>query len=172
MKKILKLENKSYNKCFACEHLNSPRCNGPRTSCMDLHRWCEYMRDLAAFFNLTNEYIAEKADVSLKTITKIMSCKCDQDIMRDTARRIEDVIFNAEAQSPCFLAFEQSVQPDAKKLREAELQLINLQANLKMLNETFKQEIEAVRSEAQTKIDYLRKESEKKDAIISKLLER
>lgn len=172
MKKILHLENKPYNKCFACKHLGTPSCNGPRTSSMDLHRWCEYMRDLAAFFNLTNEYIAEKADVSIKTINKIMSCRCDQDIMRDTARRIENVIFDADAQSPCYLAFEESVQPDAKKLHEAELQLINLQANLKMLNETFKQEIDAVRAEAQAKVNYLLRENEKKDAIISKLLER
>ena len=179
MKRLLNLEGKSYSKCFACnrfypasETRDEPRCRGLSTSDMPLNKWCEYIRDVATFFNLTNEYIAEAADVSLKTIIKIMSCKADQDIMRDTARRIENTILGTDAQPPCYLFFEEFIKPDAKRMQELEMDLLNTQANLTMLNDTFKQEIEAVRAEANEQIAYLRKENQMKDAIISKLIER
>lgn len=179
MKRLLNLDGKPYSKCFACNRFYSPnekrtepRCRGLSTSELPLPQWCEYIRDVAIFFNLSNEYIAEAADTSLKTIAKIMARRCDQDIMRDTARRIENTVLGTDAQPPCYLFFEQFVQPDAKKLQEVELELINSQANLKMLNETFRQEIDAVRQESQAKIDYLRCENEKKDVIISKLLDK
>jgi hypothetical protein len=193
MKRLLNLEGKSYSKCFACnrfypasETRDEPRCRGLSTSDMPLNKWCEYVRDVATFFNLTNEYIAEAADVSLKTIIKIMSCKADQDIMRDTARRIENTILGADAQPPCYLFFEEFIKPDAKHMQEIELELINSQANLKMLNDTFRQEIDAVREEDQRKIqfllaqvegmrkdlDYLRTDNERKSNLIDKYMVR
>ena len=179
MKRFLDLEGKPYSKCFACsrfypahEKRDEPRCRGFSTSEMPLPKWCEYIRDAATFFNLSNEYIAEKAEVSLKTIAKIMACRCDQDIMRDTARRIENTILGEDAQPPCYLFFEQFVQPDAKRMQEVELELINSQANLKMLNDTFKQELECIRQEDQINIDFLKKQIEQKDFVINKLLEK
>ena len=179
MKRLLNLEGKPYSKCFACERFYSPketrevpRCRGIPTSRMPLPVWCGYIRDAAIFFGLSDEYVAEASDSSLKTITKVMTIKCEQDLMRDTARRIENAVFGTENHPPCYLYFEEFVKPDAKRMQELEMDLLNTQANLQMLNETFKNEIDTVRTEAQSKIDYLRRESEKKDAIISKLLER
>ena len=149
-----------------------PRCRGITTSRMPLPMWCGYIRDAAIYFGLTDEYVAEASDVSLKTIAKVMYIKCEQDLMRDTARRIENAVFGTENHPPCYLYFEEFVKPDANRMQELEMDLLNTQANLQMLNETFKNEIDTVRTEAQAKIDYLRREGEKKDAIISKLLER
>jgi hypothetical protein len=134
--------------------------------------WCGYIRDAAIFFGLTDEYVAEASDSSIKTITKVMTIKCEQDLMRDTARRIENAVFGTDTHPPCYLYFEEFVKPDAKRMQELELDLLNTQANLTMLNDTFKQEIEAVRAEANEQIAYLRKENQMKDAIISKLIER
>lgn len=101
-----------------------------------------------------------------------MSLKCEQDLMRETARLFENAVFGTDAQPPCYLYFEESIQPDAKRLQELEAELLSTQANLTMLNDTFKQEIEAVRADGQEQIAYLRKENEKKDAIITRLIER
>ena len=84
--------DKPYNRCLVCQYRKEHRCDGPRTSAMLFPRWCEYMRLMKDANHLTNAQIAERSDVSIKTIERIMSGKIDQDIYRDTARRIEDVI--------------------------------------------------------------------------------
>lgn len=179
MRRLLNLEGKPYSKCFACERFYSPRekrdvprCRGIPTSRMSLPMWCSYLRDAAIFFGLSDEYVSENSDTSLKTVTKVMTLKCDQDLMRDTSLRMEIAVFGPEAHPPCYLYFEEFVKPDAKRMQELEMDLLNTQANLTMLNDTFKQEIEAVRAEANEQIAYLRKENQMKDAIISKLIER
>ena len=168
--------SKPYNICLKCpyQQKGSEHCDGPRTSSMPIDRWREFMRDLKEEKRLTFEQIAERTNnlLSAKQIHNCISIHAKGDLTRETARLIENAILGSASRYPCYLVFEQSTQPDAKKLQEAEIQLINLQGNIQLLNETFKQELENVRREAQEKIDYLRKESEKKDAIISKLLER
>jgi hypothetical protein len=39
---------------------------------MDLQNWCEYLRDVKDIAHLTNAKIAEEADVSVKTIERII----------------------------------------------------------------------------------------------------
>lgn len=167
MRKTLDVTNKPYNKCFVCTHLKTPRCNGPRTSSMELPRWCEYMRDLRDLFNLTNEYIAEEAIVSLKTISKIMSGKIDQDIYRDTARRIEDVILGENGGAACYLAFEEEHLPNNQKLSGALLELERTlkdndeyRAALDNIHDSYNAEMSIVRDEAQRKIQFLLSEVE------------
>lgn len=162
MRRILDVTNKPYNKCFACPHLKTPRCNGPRTSSMELGRWCEYMRDLRDLFNLTNEWIAEKAEVSLKTINRVMSGSSDQDIMRDTARRIEDAILGTDVNSPCYTAFCEENEPHKQKLSEASADLERaLNDNkdyrnaLDNIHAFYNSEMQQIRDEAQRKIQYL-----------------
>ena len=198
MKKILDVTNKPYNKCFACQHLKTPRCNGPRTASMELARWCEYMRDLRDLFGLTNEYIAEKADVSLKTINKIMSCKADQDIYRDTARRIENVILGENGGAACYLAFEEEHLPKNQQLSTALLELERVlkdndeyRVALDNIHNSYNAELAITRDESQRKIqfllaqiesmrkdmdlmrrdmEYLRNENDRKSRIIDKYL--
>ena len=82
---------KPYYKCLSCPRFRKA-CGGRPTRGLDLQEWCEYMRDVKEHFRLTNAYIAKEADVSIKTIERIMSIDDDQDIRRATARRIELVI--------------------------------------------------------------------------------
>ena len=70
---------------------------------MDLQNWCEYMRDVKEVAHLTNAYIAQEAEVSIKTIERIMAINCEQDIMRATARRIELVVVGAVGKHICEL---------------------------------------------------------------------
>jgi hypothetical protein len=72
---------------------------------MDLQNWCEYMRDVKELAHLTNAYIAKEADVSLKTIERIMAINIEQDIMRATARRIELVVVGQVGEHTCYLDY-------------------------------------------------------------------
>ena len=143
MKRKTNFSEKSYNRCLSCPH-RKVQCNGPRTSDLTLDRWCEYMHDMKEVNGLTNAYVAEKAGVSVKTIERIMSQNPEQDIMRDTARRIESVILGSECPYPCYLAFKEENQPDEQKHNDALREL-----------EQCKAEMEMIRADAQKKIDYL-----------------
>ena len=93
---------KPYYKCFSCERFRKV-CGGIPTRGMDLQNWCEYMRDVKDLARLTNAYIAKEADVSIKTIERIMAINIEQDIMRATARRIEQVVIGAVGDHICYL---------------------------------------------------------------------
>ena len=75
---------------------------------MDLQNWCEYMRDVKDIARLTNAYIAKEAEVSIKTIEKIMALNIEQDIMRATARRIELVVIGPVGEHLCNLDYDKN----------------------------------------------------------------
>lgn len=93
---------KPYFRCLSCPRFRKV-CGGIPTRGMDLQNWCEYMRDVKEVAHLTNAYIAEAADVSIKTVERIMAINVDQDIMRATARRIELVVIGEVGKHICEL---------------------------------------------------------------------
>ena len=155
---------KPYNRCLTCHH-RTVRCDGPRTSAMPLARWCEFMRDMKEARGLTNATIAEKADVSVKTVERLMALNADQDIMRDTARRIEDAIIGSSNQYPCYLAFEAEHPGNDQQLNDAMRDLERALADnedyreaLDNIHSSYKAEMQTIRDEAQTKISHLLKQ--------------
>lgn len=97
---------KPYFRCLSCQRFRKA-CGGIPTRGMDLQNWCEYMRDVKEIAHLTNAYIAQEADVSIKTIERIMAINCEQDIMRATARRIELVVVGAVGKHICELDYDE-----------------------------------------------------------------
>ena len=59
---------------------------------MDLKEWCEYMRDVKEIAHLTNAFIAEKADVSIKTIERIMASNRGRGVDSFRQRAISGVL--------------------------------------------------------------------------------
>ena len=96
---------KPYFRCLSCSKFRKV-CGGIPTRGMDLQNWCEYMRDVKEMSHLTNAYIAQEADVSIKTIERIMAINIDQDIMRSTARRIELVVIGPVGKHICELDYD------------------------------------------------------------------
>lgn len=159
MKKKTDFSEKPYNRCIFCHHRIERRCDGARSSAMDLNRWCEYMRDMKEANDLTNAYIAEESGVSIKTIERIMSLKSDQDIMRETARRIENAIIGSSNQYPCYLAFEESAPDNTQKLNAAMLELEralddnkDYRAALDNIHASYNAEMQAIRAEANERV--------------------
>ena len=95
---------KPYFRCLSCPKFRKV-CGGIPTREMDLQNWCEYMRDVKEIAHLTNAYIAKEADVSIKTIERIMAINVEQDIMRATARRIELVVIGPVGKHICELDY-------------------------------------------------------------------
>ncbi len=153
--------NKPYNRCLSCHH-RKVRCDGPRTSAMTLARWCEFMRDMKELNGLTNAEIAKRSGVSVKRVESLMALNSDQDIMRETARLIEDAIIGSSNQYPCYLAFEEAEPEEKQKLNDAMRELERaLNDNkdyrhiLDEIHESYKAEINTLRDDAQKKIDFL-----------------
>ena len=96
--------NKPYYRCLSCPKFRR-ECGGRPTRDLDLKNWCEYMRDVSDVFHLPNAYIAKEAEVSIKTIERIMAINIDQDIMRATARRIELVVIGPVGTHTCYLDY-------------------------------------------------------------------
>ena len=136
---------KPYCKCLSCQLFRNT-CGGRPTRGYDLQNWCEYMRDVRDHFHLTNAYIAKEADVSIKTIERIMAINCDQDIMRATARRIELVVIGQVGEHTCYLDHNNS---------ETE-QIAALHAEIATLHEA---------------VAFLKKENDRKAKIIDKYLD-
>jgi len=120
------------------------------------------MRDTKEHDKLTNAHVADKASVSIKTIERIMALNCEQDIMRDTARRIESVILGVGNQHTCYLEIEENSPTESTKLIDS---FVN---ELQTIREESKTHIERLRSE----IDYLRLENERKAKVIDRLLDK
>lgn len=98
---------KPYFRCLSCPRFRKV-CGGMPTRGMDFKEWCEYMRDVKDLAHLTNAYIAQEADVSVKTVERIMAINIDQDIMRSIARRIELVVVGNVGRHICELDLEES----------------------------------------------------------------
>lgn len=167
MKKTLNLTDKPYYKCLTCQHRTENQC-GPRTSLMTLLEWSELMRAMKEANKLTNAEIERRSGISVKTIEKIMALSYDQDIMRDTARRIEEAIMGSSDKFPCYLDFEQGVPEASEKLNIALLDLEralhdNEDYRIAMDNVqiTHAAELQAVRDEDNAKIAYLRSQLER-----------
>lgn len=102
---------KPYYRCLSCAKFRTA-CSGIPTRDMSLQEWCELVRDVMDFFHISNEYVAENAEVSVKTVEAIRAIRKDKDIMRGTARRIELVVFGPVTKHFCDLDYDSSAAID------------------------------------------------------------
>lgn len=186
------LATKPYNRCLTCRH-RGIRCDGPRTSAMLLPRWREFMRDMKDINGISNEYVAEKTELSTKSIERILGPNYEQDIMRETARKIEDAIIGSSNQYPCILAFEEELPDDTPKFKALVQEMEHVLGDNRMYKTTldnihasYAAEIQTLRDESKEKteqlltqidrlrqeIDYLRLENDRKARIIDKFLDK
>ena len=164
MKRVLDFADKPYYKCLVCSHFSEKRCGIP-LSRLPLIDWCICIRVVKEAKHLTNNYVAEKADVSVKTIEKIVALNCDADIRRDTARRIEDVVFGEPCDIVCYLEIANSVPEASEMLNTAMIDLEralsdndDIRKAMDNVQISHAAEIQAIRDEDQKKIDYLREQ--------------
>ena len=117
MRNIHDASEKPYYRCLSCPRFRS-MCGGRPTRDMDLKSWCEYIRDVMDVFHLTISYVAEKAEVSQKRIELIRAVREDQDIMRATARRVEQVVLGPATNHICDMDFDATAADKIAALQE------------------------------------------------------
>ena len=165
--------SKPYYRCLSCMRFGIS-CSGHSTRDMNLQSWCEYMRDVKEAKHLTNAYIANAADVSIKTIERIMAISIDQDIMRETARKIEVAVIGTSNQYPCYLAFEESIPDNTDYKAELATVHASYNAEIQTFREGARAEINHLLADIEwlnKQIDFLKRENEQKNKIIDKFLE-
>ena len=91
---------KPYYRCLSCPRFRKI-CGGRPTRDMDLQNWCEYICDVMDAFHLTSTYVSTSAEVSIKTMEKIRAINCEQDLMRGTTRRVEQVVLGPVGEHTC-----------------------------------------------------------------------
>ena len=117
---------KPYYKCFLCPIFRT-ECGGRPTRAMDIKHWCEYIRDTMDFFHLSNAYVTEKAESSLKTTERIRACSIEQDILRGTARRYELAVFGTSTRLVCEMDFDVTA---AEKIADLQAEIAALREDL------------------------------------------
>lgn len=145
---------KPYYRCLSCPRFRRG-CGGIPTREMDLQGWCEYMRDVKDIAHLTNAYIAEKAEVSVKTIERIMAINIEQDIMRATARRIELVVIGPAGRHICELDYNDA---PAAKLASVEAENAAMRSQLSTIDAQHREDIRAIRAEYLEQIAFLKEQ--------------
>ena len=93
---------KPYYKCLSCPEFRHT-CSALPTRDMTLQEWCELISDVMDVFHLSCAYVAKEADVSVKTVERIKAGNMDQDIMRGTQRRVEQVVLGRASDHTCYL---------------------------------------------------------------------
>lgn len=144
MKQRKDLSQTPYYRCLVCHRFRT-LCGGRPTRDMDLESWSEYICDVMTYFGLTIAYVAKEAEVSEKRVEQIRSKDTRNDIMRATARRIEQVVLGPVGEHTCYLDTGTNAEQVAKLLAE----------------------LEAAKEESA----YWRRESDLKTKIISKYLD-
>ena len=110
-------KQKSYYRCLICPRFRK-LCGGRPTRDMDLLSWCEYITDVMDANGLTIANVATEADVSEKRIEQIRNLDTKNDIMRATARRIEQVVLGPVGEHTCYLDTGANAEQVAKLLAE------------------------------------------------------
>lgn len=171
MKKTVIFTDEPYKACLDCSHRAATRCKGPRTSNMTLQEWCKFIRAVKEKAGYTNTEVAEGAKVSLSTVESIMSLSRENDILRDTARAIENFVLGVGTGYPCYLAFEENIpdvsqrvsnamhdlerQLDAEHLEALDNLRNSHSAEMLAIKAAHAAEIDAIKAEAATKAQYL-----------------
>lgn len=108
---------KPYYRCLSCPSFRS-MCGGIPTRGLDLKEWSELIRDVMDYFHISAAYVSKEADVSQRTVERIHAINVDQDIMRATARRIEQVVLGPATNHLCDMDFDSSAAEKIAALQE------------------------------------------------------
>ena len=111
---------KPYFRCLSCPRFRI-ECGGMPTRVMDLKEWSEYIRDVMDHFDLTSDYVAEKSEVSKRKVESIHAINVEQDIMRATARRIEEVVLGSVTRFICDMDYDAKSAAEKIVYLEAEV---------------------------------------------------
>jgi hypothetical protein len=161
------LEEKPYNICISCPRIGQT-CDGPNFLAMTIDRFCEWCKLRRDYLGWKNQVVADKARVSKISVERIMAGD-SKDLRITTMQAVARALVNGTwGQSPCVLVTEteKEIYVDNPVIVA---QCQHLQNTLDALSVEYKNEVVAIRAEAQKKIDFLREQVRIKDKHIELL---
>lgn len=120
MKQKQDSSTKPYYRCLSCPRFRT-MCGGIPTRGLDLKEWSEYIRDVMDHFGLSATYVAERSEVSQRKVESIHAINVEQDIMRATARRIEQVVLGSVTRYICDMDYDAKSAAEKIVFLEAEV---------------------------------------------------
>ena len=120
MKQRQDSSTKPYYRCLSCPRFRS-MCGGIPTRGLDLKEWSELIRDVMDHFHISSAYVSKEADVSQRTVERIHAVNIEQDIMRATARRIEQVVLGSVTRFICDMDYDAKSAAEKIVFLEAEV---------------------------------------------------
>lgn len=172
MKKRNSLEG-PYDQCINCKMLGV-ECDGPNFLAMSTERWCSWCKRRKNLLNISNEDLAEQADVSVTTIERIMA-GLQGDIRVSTMQNVTKVLINGSwGEHPCANPEQTNYQIEAQALR-AELDKVSfshkeLRNTLDEVIKSCDREVENIRSDSEKKIAYLKNLAESREKLFKRML--
>ena len=86
-----------------------------------MKEWSEYIRDVMDHFDLTSAEVARGSEVSQRKVESIHAINVEQDIMRATARRIEQVVLGSVTRYICDMDYDSKSAAEKIVSLEAEV---------------------------------------------------
>lgn len=185
-------EDKPFNRCFACPSFRNG-CSGPNLFAMGAERACEFLQLARIFLKYSYQYVAEKTEVSLATVKRILMGKIT-DPSFYTFKALSDFLLgDPNGKFPCANPGITYDPETTKKLNEAMRELERAVADnkdyreaLDSIHASYNAEMRIIREEAQAQIldmrsqidrlqrdnDYLWAENNRKSKVVDMFLEK
>jgi len=165
-----------YDLCNICPP-HTRTCDGPNEDAMTIERRVEWNLALAKKKGLTRQNVSEAAELPLSTVQDFFALRT-HDPRLSTAQAISKACSGGSwGQYPCHMAAllmlgEYVTAVSTEEYQEALDEIEEYEKALNDIHLSYKAELDEVRAEAQRKIDHLVADNAKKDAQISKLLDK
>lgn len=160
-------EDKPFNKCFQCHSFRNG-CSGPNPLVMSVERLCEFLQMARIFRHLSYQETADGTGLSLATVKRILTGKVSDPSFFAMAALTKFLVGDPTGKHPCAIPNIVSSPESEARLTEALLDLdraladnTEYRAALDSIHVSYKVEIDAVRADAQQKVDYLMSEVER-----------
>lgn len=190
-------DDKPFNKCFSCQSFRNG-CSGPNLPAMTAERACEFLQMARTFIGWSYQQVTDATEkigmaVSLATVKRTLTGK-NSDPSFFTMSALSIVLLgDPSGKYPCAIPDIVSSEESDKQLSEALRDLERSHADneeyraiIDNIHRAYKAEMDAIREEAQKKIDYLmgtcerlrkdrdswRAESSRKSVLIDKYLDK
>lgn len=167
---IRKFQDKPYDFCHICKKL-SVTCEGPNLLAMDGERLTEWLNIRAEAMRLTQQDIAEQANVAIGTVNNVMAGR-SKDMRVGTLRAIVRVLIGGCWGHPChhaqtFLAglgndddkivlLERQLEDTKRELKDRTEELDRARNVIDELHHSYRHELEAVRQSFTRELDQVR----------------
>lgn len=159
--------DKPFNKCFKCRSFRNG-CSGPNLLAMGIERACEFLQLTRIFLGYSYQYVAEKTGISLATVKRFLAGKIT-DPSYFTLKSLSDLLLgDPNGKFPCANP-DIAVDPENTRLLNDALRDLeravsdnkDYRVALDNIHSSYNAEMQIIRDEAKTKVDYLLAEIER-----------